>query len=203
LAHSQPCVVCPGPRAGGTAALQYHAASMRPILRPAEPRPLKRGTPIRDALWRVGLAAAYACLRAWWFVRRPRLLGVCVLIRCGEWVLLVRHSYKPGWAPPGGWSHAREDPVAAAIREVGEEMGIDVGRGDLGFVGVLEESHDFRRAVTTFFEVVVQEEPAVAIDRREIIEAGWGFIPELDRLDLWPSLREFLPRYRETLGLAP
>jgi ADP-ribose pyrophosphatase YjhB (NUDIX family) len=51
--------------------------------------------------------------------------AVCVIERDGA-VLLVRHSYRPGWGVPGGLSQAREEIDDAARREVREEVGVDV-----------------------------------------------------------------------------
>ena len=43
-------------------------------------------------------------------------------------VLLVEHAYHPRfpWGLPGGWIDADEDPAAAAIRELSEELELDV-----------------------------------------------------------------------------
>src|SRR5690606_29722830 len=41
-------------------------------------------------------------------------------------VLLVRHSYKTGWATPGGFVNRREVAADAAVREVREEVGLAV-----------------------------------------------------------------------------
>lgn len=41
-------------------------------------------------------------------------------------VLLVNPTYKKGWEIPGGYVEVGESPRAAAIREVKEELGLDV-----------------------------------------------------------------------------
>lgn len=46
-------------------------------------------------------------------------------------VLLVKPSYKPGWEIPGGYAETGESPLQACVREVKEELGIDVPVGAL------------------------------------------------------------------------
>jgi 8-oxo-dGTP pyrophosphatase MutT (NUDIX family) len=46
-------------------------------------------------------------------------------------VLLVEPTYKPGWEIPGGVIEPGETPSAACVREVDEELGLDVDVGRL------------------------------------------------------------------------
>lgn len=41
-------------------------------------------------------------------------------------ILLVKPSYKDGWEIPGGYVETGESPLAAAVREVNEELGADL-----------------------------------------------------------------------------
>ena len=74
------------------------------------------------AAYRVG----YLALRPWWFVTRPHTRGVKVVVRCGDEVLLVRHTYarRGQWDLPGGFVHPAEDPEHALRRELAEELGV-------------------------------------------------------------------------------
>ncbi|HEV7647960.1 MAG TPA: NUDIX hydrolase [Actinophytocola sp.] len=46
-------------------------------------------------------------------------------------VLLVEPTYKPGWEIPGGVIEAGETPSAACVREIDEELGLNVHLGRL------------------------------------------------------------------------
>jgi 8-oxo-dGTP pyrophosphatase MutT (NUDIX family) len=76
---------------------------------------------------RAGYRLAYFVLSTMWWVRGHAPGGVkCVILR-GEEVLLVRHTYGPKrWELPGGARHRGEAPIAAARREVREELGADL-----------------------------------------------------------------------------
>lgn len=64
-------------------------------------------------------------LHPWFRLTRGLTLGVRVLVRNtqGE-ILLVRHTYSPGWLLPGGGVERGEITHEAAAREVLEETGV-------------------------------------------------------------------------------
>ncbi|MDC0499737.1 NUDIX domain-containing protein, partial [Paracoccaceae bacterium] len=66
-----------------------------------------------------------ALLHRWFLLTRGMTLGVRVLVHNpkGE-ILLVKHTYVPGWHLPGGGVDHGEDVATAAKREVYEETGI-------------------------------------------------------------------------------
>lgn len=80
----------------------------------------------------IGLAA-----RTWFRLVRPMTLGVRVAVFDGEGrVMLVRHSYMPGWYLPGGGIERGETAIVAAVKEVREEAGLAIDPADLRLASI-------------------------------------------------------------------
>ncbi len=60
-------------------------------------------------------------------VRRRMVLGTRVAVFDGDRVLLLRHTYLPGWHFPGGGVEPGEAAADAAAREMSEETGLVAG----------------------------------------------------------------------------
>ena len=97
---------------------------------------------LRAALPLIRLRAGYAGIS----------LGVCGLVRddFGR-VLLVRHSYRPGWHFPGGGVESGETAEQAMARELTEEAGVRV-TAPLRLVGVFHNRRWRPGDHTLFFE---------------------------------------------------
>ena len=57
---------------------------------------------------------------------RIKTVGVRALIFKDNKILLVRHTYIDGWYLPGGGVNAHESAHQAVVREVREEVGIEI-----------------------------------------------------------------------------
>lgn len=130
-------------------------------------------------LHRAALRLAYRVRN--WFRRtfRPQLRGVCVIATNPDGAaLLVRHSYGSGdWCLPGGGCGAREDPAAAARREMHEELGIELAGLDLLFA----TGETLSGAPHTAFVFVAAVVGDIRPDGREIVEAGFFSYENLPR----------------------
>jgi 8-oxo-dGTP pyrophosphatase MutT (NUDIX family) len=116
-----------------------------------------------DGLYRIAYRYGYRAMRLWWRVSPPRHIGVGVLILHQGRVLAVRHSYRQGLGIPGGRIDAGEAPEQAAIREIREELGLDLSDARFDYLQFARSTH--------YFRTVLDAEPIIRIDNREIIEA--------------------------------
>ncbi len=120
---------------------------------------------------RVAIRCAYVGLRVYWFVARPKVVGVKCVVKHDDDVLLVRHTYgRRSWDLPGGTVKRRELPIEAARREMREELGRRIE--DWQDLGVLYITTNHHRDNLHMFEAQLAD-PELDIDLTELAEAGW------------------------------
>ena len=94
--------------------------------------------------------------RAWLASLDRRFSSAAVLIENeqGE-LLIVKAGYKDHWSLPGGIVDAGESPLEAAVREVKEEVDIQVDPKDLKLAMVASRHSDefFDTSICVFYEV--------------------------------------------------
>jgi 8-oxo-dGTP pyrophosphatase MutT (NUDIX family) len=124
-------------------------------------------------LKRAGLRVAFQVLRVYWFVRRPKAVGVKCAVTAGDRVVLVRHTYgdRDVWDMPGGAVKRGESTLDAARREVREEIGVEA-RDWRNLGGIYLIIRGKRNRLYGCAGVVDPSAP-VAVDEVEIAEAEW------------------------------
>lgn len=128
---------------------------------------MSRLTPIVDRLHRRAYRIAYPLATIWWRMRGHD--GLCIAVWWDDRLLAVRHSYKPGLSMPAGSAKSGEATIHAAVRELREEVGLIIDPAKLTEVMKVDSAF----GPLTFFETHLAEEPALAVDHREIIYAGF------------------------------
>src|SRR5450432_1054960 len=133
-------------------------------------------------------------MRVYWAALHPQTHGALVAIWHQGEVLLVKNSYVPYHSLPGGYVRASETGRDAALRELFEETGIRALPSDLK--PAIDEQHEWegKREHIEIFELDVAERSTVAIDRREVIAAGFHSPEAALRLELFPPLRKVIER---------
>ncbi len=117
--------------------------------------------------------------KLYWFVFRPRTTGVKCLICCQDEVLLIRNSYGTNiWTLPGGGVKRAETPLAAIIREVLEEVGVE--GGEWKELGAYESTLEYKRDTIYCFILTVPSRE-FRLRSSELTEAKWFNISKLPR----------------------
>jgi 8-oxo-dGTP pyrophosphatase MutT (NUDIX family) len=110
-----------------------------------------RRHPLLAVSIRIGMTMLQTARRAYWFVTRPRTRGVAVIALTPEGqVILVRHSYARGWRLPGGGVGRGEDSLAAAQRELREEIGMTAS-GEWRLLAEEQHRPDFKRDTLSIY----------------------------------------------------
>lgn len=137
----------------------------------------------------------------------PRTAGAAVvLVTAAESILLVRNTSRAGWAAPGGKRDPGESVRSTAVREVREEVGLDLDPVVLVPVGyeriTIEAAHV--RAPwdevnhLAVFGAHLAEPAAITPDPSEIAEAEWMSWGEAARRAgdavFWPLLERWRDR---------
>lgn len=120
-------------------------------------------------LHRAILPSVHRLRHYWRRWRKKPIAGVSVIVTnlAGD-VLLLKHSYGPAvWSLPGGGLGRSEDPLAAARREVREELGVELAR--IEQVAMLEEVLSGSPHTAHIFTGVCDRQPRP--DQREVTEA--------------------------------
>jgi ADP-ribose pyrophosphatase YjhB (NUDIX family) len=114
----------------------------------------------------------YLVLRPWWFLTRPKVTGIKAVVRCGDEVLLVRHTYGPRrrWDVPGGFVKRGEEGEFALRRELAEEL--DVHPVSAKVIARAPSRKDHKRETRITYVADVADK-VVAPSVAEIAEARW------------------------------
>jgi 8-oxo-dGTP diphosphatase len=149
----------------------------------------------RSSPVRLFYRAAYLAARVWWFVRRPQTNGALVALWCDGRLLLVRTSYRPMYSLPGGFMKRGETSLAAAKRELQEELGLAVAADlRLAWQGTVIFEH--RTDAATIWEASLETMPSLRVDGAEVVWAGWKTTEEALALPLLPSIERYLKSRR-------
>ncbi len=150
-----------------------------------------------DASYRSAYRAAHFLLRNYWRVRRPLTRGALAAVWHDGRLLIVENSYRRFRTLPGGYVHADESPKTAAARELEEEVGVTIEPARLRYSWGGMRPFEHRKDYLDIYEIEVDREPDVQVDRREIVWAGFATPGAIRRMNIVPHLRDYLDERAE------
>jgi 8-oxo-dGTP diphosphatase len=105
-------------------------------------------------------------------IARKGVGSSAVLVRDGR-VLLMLRAYPPyDWVLPGGVSEADESPTETVVREVREEMGVEVEPERL--IGIYHQLDHFAGEFLHFvFRATLPEDQELRADANEVAQMGF------------------------------
>ncbi|MBO4294356.1 MAG: NUDIX hydrolase [Alphaproteobacteria bacterium] len=115
-------------------------------------------------------------------------LSVCALIICNGALLIVKRSATDGFMPnawdfPGGGVEKGETLVSALIREVKEEINVDISNADIELIGVSEEisqKEEIKHEIQFNYEIVLESRVPVRLNSEH---SAYDWIDKCD--DSW------------------
>ncbi len=99
-------------------------------------------------------------------------------------------EFSGAYYPPGGHIEEGEDEASALVREMKEELGIEV----FPIRRIAETSGDVKDQVTYWWACDVVGDTFV-VDSKEIANSGWFTMQEMKALHLWPATENFFDEY--------
>ncbi len=133
--------------------------------------------------------------KLYWFIFRPKLLGVkCIVENNGKFLLVKINYAHHRWIIPGGGVNKGESAIDAAIRETKEEVGLDV-KG-LVYIGSYESDKEYKQTTVEIF-YCKSSTIETKIDPIEIEKAQWFARSEFPVKDKGSSLDKVFEIYDE------
>jgi len=144
------------------------------------------------------------CRFIFWHAASPT---VAVVIEDEEGrILLTRRNIEPDKGKldlPGGFMNRNEAAQATAVREIREELGVDIEVGE--FILTVPDSYYYQDTLEPTLNIAfaarIIGNKQLAIDPREIAEVVWIKLAEIDRHELaFANNERVLKKYGEMTG---
>lgn len=126
-----------------------------------------------------------------------------LVLRDGDGRLLMTHRswfvhFPRTWAFPGGALEKGETPIEAAVREMGEEIGVPASAVRVA-ASVTGTDHELWRYTYVIADLVEREARPRLRPNRETRAASWVAPADMATMKLHPDLRTDLPLLRTAL----
>lgn len=146
----------------------------------------------------------WSCTRCEFVLYHNCAAAVAVLIRYQDEILVTRRNKQPGKGLldlPGGFVDPNESAQEACLREVREELKIELDLNSLQIIDSLPNDYPYKEilyhTLDLFVEYRVSEKPKTTVDLNEIHSVEWIHLNTLN-LSRWAfeSQKKFLSSYK-------
>ncbi len=93
---------------------------------------------------------------------------------------------------PGGGLHRHEDPLTGVLREVSEELGLNLPGDSVESISVNSYHSGLIRYQAHYFKTILASRPEVRLQKMEIIDAQWFDLTYIDTVKMHPQQREII-----------
>ncbi len=140
----------------------------------------------------------YPIARIYWFISRPKTVGVKCILKKDNSILMIRNAYTRinQWTFPGGGVKKGESLEEAVVREILEEVGIDIYRPKK--FGEFLTTQEHKRDTVHCFSVITDNQQ-IHIDKSEIQEARWFSLDAIPK-SLSPSVIKILELFQNKVN---
>ncbi len=145
----------------------------------------------------IGVAAFWLGWPVWYVYFKHSSLRSRVLVVCGDEALLIKGWLSRGkWMLPGGGVGKRESTVAAAVRELKEEIDITTAESALQPVGRHISHFGGLQYKADYFILELQGLPDLKLQKHEIAEAKWFKLQDISSMQIDNEVAYVVKKYR-------
>lgn len=128
--------------------------------------------------------------------------AVAVFIEVGEEVLFTKRNLNPQkgfYDLPGGFTDYDESSEQTVIREIQEELKLDVSNEKIEYLGSNPNEYEYKNVVyhtlDLFYKIKLNEKPTLELQQSEISTVAWRKLNELDLTTIaFESQRKFIEK---------
>ncbi len=133
--------------------------------------------------------------------RNPRRdVAVIGILNSRKEILLVKTRRFPNhWQPPGGGVKGIDkSPMSTVMREVKEEVGLDLSNQKMSLA--ITTDYDFGEGKVYFYVVYLAEDTTLEFNSSELVEWRWLRLDDTQGLKVFPATQKFLKHLKSEFG---